>query len=709
MGWGGSRAVLLALLSLLAAGLGLSLYAAASVSDIAHMLACWMCFAAACVLIKAVTSTGGSEADEAEAASAAAAAKGQPPTPSTSFKSKRVQFKEPQCEEEEEEEERKQALVGAGRWPAERDVSPSPPLALGEAEEQAQAQALALAMGSAATLPIILEEEEAAAPTKSLVSSPLLKPHRVVSHIISGSGGDEERKGSPPPLPLSPMASSIPPASSHRLQVAATPTRRSPRFMRHMDTLLQLSGAGGQLGRLVSLLDWRELLGLSKASKSLQAALSKPEHVSQLAEPIKLRSTIPQLEKIVKRSAVLRHAPIELQWVPPMVGPASPRSSVGGSSASSIKGSHGRSSSLESKFALSSEVASLLTPPQPEVSAAELKVLMSLPNSNMKVLDASARERITPKQWNKLLAHTALHGLQVLKIGQIDRDRQVDPASVKLIADLPSLHTLSLLKPRSDLISGWLAALPGAPSLTALQVSDSGLDGRGVGGGGGGSSSLLDSVSQCPSLRRLWLTWPSLYGLGRFAEFFAAPNMAKLQHLTIDEFNCAPIRDLNTGEVMESVHAHTHQQQQAGEAMSCEQALTVSCCLFALCCFSEHVFGQAFRHLPNLRVLHLRRVAKLERLLAACIHCKSLQRVLIECAITAAPGTSEQERRAHLPPRMQDLMPLFALPLIEAGSVQLLVDGLSELTPGQRKQFEQDYAKTQQVEIIDSMPDLFKF
>ena len=51
--------------------------------------------------------------------------------------------------------------------------------------------------------------------------------------------------------------------------------------------------------------------------------------------------------------------------------------------------------------------------------------------------------------------------------------------------------------------------------------------------------------------------------------------------------------------------------------------LTVLVSVLLAVCFSEHVFGQAFRHLTKLRVLHLRRVAKMERLLAACIHLAS--------------------------------------------------------------------------------------
>jgi len=177
-----------------------------------------------------------------------------------------------------------------------------------------------------------------------------------------------------------------------------------------------------------------------------------------------------------------------------------------------------------------------------------MRLVQSIPR--LIELDATERSAITARQWNQLLVHSALHGLEALRVGRPGGPRQLDPASVERVAALPRLHTLALHKPVTERVSGWLAALPGATALTALQVTDSFPVSE---------DSQLGHVAQCTKsrLRRSWLHAPALLG-GRFESFFSAPALSRLEHLTISHFSCLPMSARGeadqSAETIESVH-----------------------------------------------------------------------------------------------------------------------------------------------------------
>lgn len=143
--------------------------------------------------------------------------------------------------------------------------------------------------------------------------------------------------------------------------------------------------------------------------------------------------------------------------------------------------------------------------------------------------DASAPggAAMQPHHWRRLLRHPSARQLRALTMQRQWGDAQVDSDTLRMLARLPLLHSLSVHA--ADPATPIWSPLPSFPALTSLDVRDA---------GHGQDGTVLPFVAQCPRLVQLRIFEPALSGL-RWHSFFSAPRIRQLQRLSLCRFRCS--------------------------------------------------------------------------------------------------------------------------------------------------------------------------
>jgi len=197
----------------------------------------------------------------------------------------------------------------------------------------------------------------------------------------------------------------------------------------------------------------------------------------------------------------------------------------------------------------------------------------------------------------RLLAPPLLHGLQMLRLSC-----RLPLSTLQLLPTLPALHTLQCWVPEDSEDWSWLPAMP---ALTDLDYT--GRTFRPL------PQSLLGAIGRCALLRSLRLRDPR-FEAGSFARFCTTPAMRQLRYLELKK--CVRIEWQKTADTMQSDECDS-----------------------------------PFIALVQLESLHLKEVARLDRLLPHLAHAPALRTLTIPCGVedlrtVASEGATHPSRDA---------------------------------------------------------------
>ena len=179
----------------------------------------------------------------------------------------------------------------------------------------------------------------------------------------------------------------------------------------------------------------------------------------------------------------------------------------------------------------------------------DIDAVLSVPH--LHTLGAFQQRSLTVEQWKEMLPHPSFQRLQVLHAGNFMRP--LDSKCMQLIGHLPQLRTFSWSDAAPSVNLSGLAA---APALTYVSSHP-----------GVHTLQSIQSLTACAHLRRLRLVKAPLEG-SAFANFFAHPNMAQLEHVVLDQFTVTQLESVPTADLAASCAAlqslHTLELKEVG-------------------------------------------------------------------------------------------------------------------------------------------------